>query len=179
MKKSALLLFAVLAFAVSASAQKIFKGKKNKIDFFSATALENISATDTVATTLLNTKNGMVVATMKIKGFHFENALMEEHFNENYMESAKFPDAVFSGTIQEKIDYTKNGTYPITMKGKLKVHGVEKERTINGTLVIKDGKATVDCKFDIKLVDHNITVPSAVGQKIAETIAVTFHSEME
>lgn len=179
MKKSAFLLIAVFAFTLTASAQKIFKGKKTKVEFFSATAMENISATDTVATTLLNTKNGMVVASIVVKGFHFPNSLMEEHFNENYMETAKFPNATFTGTIQEKIDYTKNGTYPITMKGKLKVHGVEQERTISGTLVIKDGKATVDCKFDIKLVDHNITVPTAVGQKIAESIAVTFHSEME
>jgi polyisoprenoid-binding protein YceI len=178
MKKSALLLFAVLAFAATASAQ-IYMGKKTKVDFFSATAMENISATDTVATTILNSKTGDVVAQIVVKGFHFPNALMEEHFNENYMESDKFPKATFVGKIQEKVDYTKDGVTNITMKGKLNVHGVEKERTFTGTITIKGGKATVDCKFDIKLADHNIKIPEAVGQKIAESVAVTFHTEME
>lgn len=179
MKKTALLLVALMAFAFSASAQKIYKGKKTKVDFYSYTPLENIEATDTVATTLLNSKDGTVVAKIAVKSFHFPNSLMEEHFNENYMETSKYPNATFAGKIQETIDYTKDGTYSVTMKGKLNVHGVEKERTIPGTLVIKGGKVTIDCKFDIKLADHNITVPEAVGQKIADTIKVTFHSEME
>jgi polyisoprenoid-binding protein YceI len=177
MKKTLLILIGLMAFTFTVNAQ-VYKGKKTKVDFFSATAMEDISATDTLATTLLNTKDGQVIANIVIKGFVFPNALMQEHFNENYMESDKFPKASFVGNIQEKIDYTKDGTHNITMKGKLTVHGVEKERTLAGTLMIKGGMITVDVKFDIKLADHNIKVPEAVGQKIAETIAVTFHTEM-
>ena len=177
MKKAALLLLALTAGALSVSAQ-VYKGKKTKIDFFSYTPMENISATDTVATMLLNSKTGDVIANIVVKGFVFPNSLMQEHFNENYMESDKFPKASFMGKIQETIDYSKDGTYPVTMKGKLTVHGVAQDRTINGTLTVKGKTVTIDCKFDIKLADHNIKVPEAVGQKIAESINVTVHSEL-
>lgn len=177
MKKSALLLLALVAGALTVSAQS-YKGTKSKIDFFSTTPMENISATDTVATTILNAKTGDVVALISIKGFVFPNSLMQEHFNENYMESDKFPKATFSGKIQETIDYGKDGVYPVTMVGKLTVHGVAQDRTIKGTLTVKGGTVIIDCKFDIKLEDHQIKVPEAVGQKIAESINVTVHSEL-
>jgi hypothetical protein len=177
MKKTALLLIALTAGALSLSAQ-VYTGKKTKVDFFSVTPMENISATDTVATTILNSKTGDAVASIVIKGFVFPNALMQEHFNENYMESDKFPKANFVGKIQETIDYSKDGSYPVTMVGKLTVHGVTKDRTIKGTLVVKGNTVTIDCKFAIPLADHNIKVPEAVGQKIAESIDVTVHSEL-
>ncbi|HTF05698.1 MAG TPA: YceI family protein, partial [Bacteroidia bacterium] len=121
----------------------------------------------------------------------FSNALMEEHFNENYMETSKpgpkdakgnvtYPNrmATFNGKVNETIDYTKDGTHNVTMTGDLTIHNVKKPRTLNATLVIKDGVITMDCKFNVLLVDHEITVPTAVGQKIAESIEVTVHSVM-
>lgn len=177
MKKSILLLVAVFAAAVSMNAQ-IYKGQKTTVSFFSSTPLEDISAKDTVATMLLNSKTGDVIANISIKGFVFPNALMQEHFNENYMESDKFPMGSFKGKINEAIDYTKDGTHAVTMTGTLTVHGVAKPRTFNGTLVVKGNTVTIDCKFDIALKDHNIAVPEAVGAKIAEKIAVTVHSEL-
>ncbi len=177
MKKTLLLLVAILATAVSMNAQ-IYKGKKTTINFFSATALENISAVDTVATMLLNSKTGDVIANISIKGFVFPNALMQEHFNEEYMESDKFPMGSFKGKINEAVDYTKDGSTAVTITGTLTIHGVAKPRTINATILVKGKTATVDSKFDIALVDHNIKVPTAVGAKIAEKIAVTVHSEL-
>lgn len=177
MKKSLLLFVAVFAAAVSVNAQ-IYKGTKTNVSFFSSTPLEDISAKDTVATMLLNAKSGDVIANISIKGFVFPNALMQEHFNENYMESDKFPMGSFKGKINETIDYTKDGTHAVTMTGTLTIHGVAKPRTFNGTLVVKGGTVTIDTKFAVALVDHNITVPSAVGAKIAEKIDVTVHSEL-
>ncbi|MDQ3112320.1 MAG: YceI family protein [Bacteroidota bacterium] len=177
MKKSLLLLVAVFAAALSMNAQ-IYKGTKTTVSFFSSTPLEDISAKDTVATMLLNAKTGDVIANISIKGFVFPNALMQEHFNENYMESDKFPMGSFKGKINEVVDYTKDGTTAVTMTGTLTVHGVAKPRTFNATVIVKGSTITVDAKFDIALVDHNIAVPEAVGAKIAEKISVTVHSTL-
>lgn len=177
MKKSILVFAAVLVAALSLNAQ-IYKGKKTEVSFFSYTPLENISAKDTVATMLLNSKTGDVIANISIKGFVFPNALMQEHFNENYMESDKYPMGSFKGKINETVDYSKDGTYNITITGTLTIHGVAKPRTIPATLVVKGGLVTVDCKFSVALADHNITVPTAVGAKIADKIDVTVHSEL-
>lgn len=191
MKKTLALLALILTTGTVATAQAVYRGNSNKITFFSHTALEDISATDTVATMLLNTKSNTVIASVDVRGFHFANPLMEEHFNENYMETNKegpkdskgkptYPNrmATFNGKINETIDYTKDGTYNVTMTGDLTIHNVKKPRTLNGTLVVKGGKITLDCKFNVLLVDHNITVPTAVGAKIAESIEITVHSEM-
>lgn len=191
MKKTLSILALLLVTGTVATAQAIYRGNSNKITFFSHTALEDISATDTVATMLLNTKNNTVIASVDVRGFRFGNPLMEEHFNENYMETNKegpkdangkatYPNrmATFNGKINETVDYTKDGTYSVTMTGDLTIHSVKKPRTLNATLTIKGGKITIDCKFNVLLVDHNITVPTAVGTKIAESIEVTVHSEM-
>lgn len=191
MKKALTIIALVLFTGAAVSAQSLYRGNKNKITFFSHTALEDISATDTVATMLLNTKNNTVIASVDVRGFKFANPLMEEHFNENYMETNKegpkgkdgkptYPNrmATFNGKINETIDYTKDGTHSVTMTGDLTIHSVKKPRTLNATVTIKGGVVTIDCKFNVLLVDHNITVPTAVGAKIAESIEVTVHSEM-
>ena len=103
---------------------------------------------------------------------------MQEHYNENYMESEKFPQATFIGKVNETVDYKANGTHSVTITGKLNIHGVEQPRTISGTIEIKDGKIIIDSKFDVKLVDHKIKVPTSVIEKIAEVIQVTYHSEL-
>ena len=127
---------------------------------------------------LLNTKTNDVIAQVMIKGFIFPNGLMQEHFNENYMESDKYPKSTFKGKINEKVDYTKDGTHNVTITGNLEVHGVTKPRTLPATITIKGGVITVDLKFNIALKDHEIKVPEAVGAKIAENIEVTVHTVM-
>ncbi|HLG04309.1 MAG TPA: YceI family protein [Bacteroidia bacterium] len=178
MKKFTFFLAAMLAFAFTAGAQ-IYKGIKNEVSFYSDAPLEDITAKDTIATLILNGKSGTVIADIRIKGFVFPNPLMQEHFNENYMESDKFPKGSFMGKINEPVDYTKDGTYTVSVTGTLTIHGVAQQRTLsNIKLVVKGNTVNVDFKFDVKLADHKITVPSAVGQKIAEVISVTVHSEM-
>ena len=191
MKKTFIILAFLLVAGPAIIAQGVYRGASNKITFFSHTALEDISATDTIATFLLNTKSNQVIASVDVRGFRFTNPLMEEHFNENYMETSKqgpkdskgnatYPNrmATFNGKVNEVIDYTKDGTHNVTMTGDLTIHNVKKPRTLNATMVIKGGVITVDCKFSVLLLDHNITVPTAVGQKIAESIDVTLHTVM-
>ncbi len=97
---------------------------------------------------------------------------MEEHFNENYLESEKFPNAIFKGKIQESIDWTKVGTYDVSAKGILTIHGVSKERILNGKVTIDKNKIVLNSDFDVMLVDHKIDVPKLVFAKIAEKIKV-------
>ena len=141
--------------------------------FFASTPFENISPISNTAVCVLNTKTKKVVAKVRMTSFVFANGLMQEHFNENYIESEKFPYGILDAEIVENLDYTKDGVYDVTLKGTLDVHGVKKDRDIKGKLTIKNGQpfsATAD--FEVKLVDHNIKIPTAVIAKIAEVVKV-------
>jgi hypothetical protein len=168
--------FALLLF-VGAKAQ-IYMGKSCEISFFSAAALENITAVNKTTKPILNTATGDVLVKVTITGFTFEKALMQEHFNENYMESEKYPQGMFKGKINEKVDYKKDGVTKVTITGKLTIHGVEKDRTLDAVITVKGGVVTVDTAFKVALKDHNITVPELLFQKIAESVEVKMHAEL-
>ena len=97
---------------------------------------------------------------------------MQEHFNENYMESEKYPMGTFKGKIMEVIDYTKNGTYDVTAKGQLTLHGVTLPRDLKGKLTVENQKISLISSFEVKLVDYKIDIPKIVFAKIAEVISV-------
>jgi hypothetical protein len=175
MKK--IIAISLLALSLNASAQ-IYVGEKCNITFFSETKMENIDATNSVTKPVFNPKTGDFVIKASQNAFVFKSAFMQEHYNENYIESEKFPYATFKGKVKETIDYTKDGTHSITMDGTLDMHGVELPRTITGTIVVKGGVITMDSKFDVKVADHKIKVPSLYVEKIAENIQVTFHADM-
>ena len=151
---------------------QLYLGKSGETSFYSEAPLENIAAVNKQVTAALKVETGDVAVKMQMNQFQFPNKLMQEHFNENYMESSKFPTATFTGKIQEKIDFTKDGVYDVTTKGSLTIHGVKKERTIAGKLTIKGTTLTLASNFDVKLVDHKIDIPTIVFAKIAEVIAV-------
>ena len=157
---------------------QIYVGDKCKISFFSETKMENIDAINTVTKPVFNAKTGDFVIKAQQTAFVFKSAFMQEHYNENYVESEKFPYAIFKGKVQETIDYSKDGTHNVTMVGTLETHGVELPRTITGTISIKDGAISMDSKFNIKVADHKIKVPSLYAEKIAQNIQVTFHADM-
>ncbi len=169
--------FGALFLSFSAFSQiYIAKDKSAQIKFFSATPVENIDATNDAITSILNATNDSVVVRVPINAFIFPKSLMQEHFNENYMESAKYPQAKFRGKITEKIDFTKSGENKVTCVGDLTIHGVTKPTTISGTIKVIDGKLILDSKFSVKLKDFNIEVPKLVFQNIAEDIQVTMSS---
>ncbi len=109
---------------------------------------------------------------MNMRDFDFPNELMEEHFNENYMESAKYPKATFKGKLDQPVDFSENGRYELSVSGTFEVHGVSQPRTLRGTLIVQDDKISMDSKFDVALVDHKIKVPKLVFVKIAQIIEV-------
>lgn len=151
---------------------QLFMTQTGKTSFFSKTPVEDISALNSNVLAVINSSNGEIAVKMNMTQFKFQNKLMEEHFNENYMESDKFPTGSFKGKINETIDFTKAGTYDVTAKGTLTIHGVTKEKVLTGKLTVAKDALTLDSNFEIALVDYKIEVPKLVWEKIAEKIAV-------
>lgn len=151
---------------------QLYATQAGETSFFSETPVENIIAVNKTVGAIINTTTNEVVVSMKMTAFEFPNKLMQEHFNENYMESEKYPTGTFKGKIVEPIDYTKNGTYDVTAKGQLSIHGVSVPRDLKGKLTIENQKISLISNFDVKLVDHKIDVPKIVFAKIAEVISV-------
>lgn len=172
--------FAILLFlSTGVYGQDMFSSISSKVHFFSDAPLEKIEAVNEQSKSLLNISKKEVGVVIPIISFKFKSPLMEEHFNENYMETEKFKTASFRGTINEEIDFKKEGTYPATATGKLTIHGVEKEQTLEGTLTIKGNKITLDSKFKVALEDHNIKIPTVVVQNLAEVVDVDVHFDYE
>ena len=148
--------------------------KNGKISFFSKTSMENIDAINNQAVSVLNTRNGDLAFSVLVTGFLFKKALMQEHFNEEYMESDKFPKATFKGNIADinKVSFSKDGSYTIAVTGNLTIHGVTNKVTVPGTITIKDGKASASAAFNILLADYKISIPKMVESNISKTIGL-------
>jgi polyisoprenoid-binding protein YceI len=140
--------------------------------FSSETPMENIYAENKKTQVLLNTATSELAVKMNMRDFVFPNKLMQEHFNENYIESAKYPAGTFSGKLDQTIDFTKDGTYDASTTGNFTIHGVSKNRTIKGKIKIEGGKITITSDFEVALTDHKIEVPQIVFVKIAQSIKV-------
>ncbi|MEJ7626457.1 MAG: YceI family protein [Ferruginibacter sp.] len=155
-------------------AQKAYT-KNGNITFFSKSPLENIEAKNNQVMSVLNSQTGEIQFSVIIKAFHFKKALMEEHFNENYMESKKFPKAIFKGIITDvaKVNFSKDGSYPVVSSGDFTLHGITKKITTPGVITIKNGIASASSKFKVKLKDYGITVPKLVKDNIAENIDIS------
>lgn len=177
MKRSILLVLS-LVFSLSLSAQ-IYMADNCIIGFFSASPLENIEATNKAAKPIMNTSTGDIQVKIAMTAFSFDKPLMQEHFNENYVESEKYPYAIYKGKINETIDWTKDGSYTVTVTGMLNMHGVEKEMKLTGTAVVKGDEITLDSKFKIHIADYNIKVPSLYIQNIAEDVDVTVKASLK
>jgi polyisoprenoid-binding protein YceI len=161
-------------FAVNCKAQRFYT-KTGKVNFFSKAPLENIEAENATATAILNTKDGKVQFSILIKGFEFQKALMQEHFNENYLESSKYPKSMFDGQVVNNADinYGTDGNYIATIKGMLTIHGVTKEIETTGSINVANGIPTLIANFPITLSDYKISIPSVVKDKISSTVKIT------
>lgn len=177
--KKITLLFLLLNIIIMGNSQNLYKATSGEISFFSETSMENIDAVNKDIKALINTKNGDVAFIVANRGFKFEKPLMEEHFNENYMESDKYKASMFKGRIEGNVDFTKDGVYPVKAKGTLNIHGVEKDREIEGELTIKDGKMKITSAFNIKLKEHKIKIPKLVVKNIAEVVKTTVNLNFE
>ena len=182
MLKKNLIIMLVLVLAASvSSAQGKYLTKTGKITFFSKAPMEDIEAKNKTVTAVIDAKTGAVQYAVQMKGFEFQKQMMQQHFNEKYVESDKFPKAEFKGIItnNSEIDYTKNGSYPAKVKGKLTIHGVTKDVETTGTVKVNDGKLDTNTSFDILLSDYDIKIPAIVKDKISNTIKITVDSNLE
>ncbi|WP_299899450.1 YceI family protein [uncultured Aquimarina sp.] len=166
----------VFLFIISGTvfAQGKFITKKGVISFeASVPSFEEVKAKNTTVTAILNTDNGEIAALALVKGFRFKNALMEEHFNENYIESDDFPKATFKGVL---VDFdVENLQKEYIIKGKLSLHGKSKEIQTKG-IITKDGNTiSISSTFIAKPEDFDIKIPSIVSKKIADDISVSLN----
>lgn len=182
--KSAMRLLMAILFifgGFSALQAQLYRNKADAgiITFFSKSPLENIEASNRKVTIVLKTTTNDIQFGVTMISFKFASSLMEEHFNENYVESDKYPTCTFRGKINETVDYTKDGEYKVTVKGTLDLHGVTKEIEVPGTITVKGNTITVNSKFNIKIADYKIKVPSMYVQNIAEEVEVTVNGSLE
>lgn len=176
--KKILLLILTAFYLLPAQSQDVFISTNSTVSFFSETPIENIDATSNQVVGALNVATKTVFFKAKMTTFAFKKALMQEHFNENYVESEKYPNATFNGSIKEDVDLKKDGVYPVTVTGKFTLHGVEKERTIPGTITVKGNTIEVVSEFDVTVSDHDIKIPTVVVQNIAEVVKVKVKASM-
>lgn len=171
MKKLSLL-FCICLLTLAVKAQNIFISKNTAVSFFSSTVVEDIEGKSTTGNSVLDIQSKNIIFKVSNTSFQFQKKLMQEHFNENYIESDKYPFSLFKGKIKEDVDLTKDGTYNVTVAGNLSIHGVEKAYESKATLVVEKGVITAKTVFKVKIEDHQIKVPTLVFKNIAEFVEV-------
>ncbi|MCH8904862.1 MAG: YceI family protein [Bacteroidetes bacterium] len=173
MKTNIFIVLMVLMWGVHVtSAQTIYVIDESTISFSSSALLEDIEATTQKAVAAWNLSTDSIFLKIPMKTFNFVNSIMQEHFNENYIESGKFPYAIFKGKIFTTGDLTKDGIYNASASGLLTIHGVTRERNMTGKIQVKNGKIQVEAVFNIKCKDYDIRIPKLLMQNIAEVVTV-------
>lgn len=169
----------ILAPAASAQQRVIYDTKAGVAAFRSDAPLEDIRASSNKVAGKLDVTRRIFAFRVPMQSFNgFNSQLQRQHFNENYVESERFPEATFAGRIIEEVDLSRDGVYQVRAKGKLTIHGVTQERILPSKITIRGGSANVETSFEVPLADHNISIPSIVNRKIAEVIAVRFNANM-
>ena len=169
--KIAILLLLFTGLCMPVWAQTRYFTKNGTLSFEASTPLETIDPVNKSTTSVLDITSGQIEFAVLIKGFEFKKALMQEHFNENYMESDKFPKSTFKGKIMNlsAINFKKDGTYPATVKGILEIHGVKKELTASGSFSVSAQTITSAARFNVIISDYNISIPGVVKDKVSKT----------
>jgi len=180
MKKLWMLLLVGICFWMNGYSQT-YVTKNGMIRFNSDTQMEKIEGVSRQVNAALLNPTGDLVFKVLIMSFNFEKALLQQHFNENYMETDKFPEATFVGKVTniKEINITKDGSYPANIEGKLTIHGQTKPIKETATIEIKGGTVTLKGKFNILLSDYKISVPNTVINNISKTIEITVDALLE
>ena len=168
-----ILLLTSFGFTALGQDSSVYSTRNGIAYFLSNAPLEMISATSRSLIGVLNTKDRRFSFSIPVNTFNgFNSSLQQTHFNEDYLETDKFPQARFKGKIIEEVDLETEGHYRIRAKGKLDIHGLENDRIIRCDVSVEPGRITVKAEFTVFLDTHDIKIPSIVNQKIAEEILV-------
>ena len=182
MKKLLFLIILPLISVPATQAQKYFtKSGKINFDATSPSSPERIEAVNRTATCVLDAASGAIQFSVLMKGFEFERALMQEHFNENYVESSAYPRSEFKGQVvnNAEVNYGKDGTYSVKVRGKLTMHGVTKDIETDGKLTVQSGKIVAAATFSALLSDYNISIPGLVADKVAKTAKIIVNCNLD
>jgi polyisoprenoid-binding protein YceI len=171
----------IVANAITAQGKQFTKTGKINFDATVPKSPENIDGINKSVVCVVDTKSGAMQFAVMMKGFEFERALMMEHFNENYVESGKFPKAEFKGTITNNtaVNYTKDGSYPVKVKGKLTMHGETKDVEADGKITITGGKVNTTADFTVSFKDYKIDIPELVADKVSKTAKIKVDCTLE
>lgn len=158
-----------------------YYSKTGKISFHSEASLEKIEATNSSASTVIDVATGSMEWAVLIQGFKFEKALMQDHFNENYMESATYPKAKFKGKIDNVagVNFSKDGIYNVTVSGQLEMHGVTKPVTAQGTITVKGGLVSAKSKITVLVTDYGIEIPKLVADNISKSVDINIMADYQ
>jgi polyisoprenoid-binding protein YceI len=171
------LITALLIFAIGGTtlAQTRYIDRSGKASFFSSAPMEDIKAETSQALSVFDIKTGELVASMLMRSFNFRKALMQEHFNENYVESNKFPKATFKGKVTNisGFDIKKNGKYSLDVVGEITLHGVTRPLHVTAETVVENGTVKAKAVFPLAVKDFDIEIPRLVVMNIAEQVEVT------
>jgi len=178
MKKLGILLI-MLVISQHMQAQR-YMTQNGVISFFSSTPVEDIEAVNNQVSAVLNAQNGEIASILLMKAFSFEKALMQEHFNEKFVESEKYPKSTFKGKIENfsEIQLKKGDVEEVVIKGSLTIHGVTKDIEVKGKLFNDNGTMDLQFAFQVQVADYNIEIPGPVKEKIAKTIDIDAHFKM-
>lgn len=180
--KNLIVCMLALALALTASAQRYYtKSGKIIFDATSSSSPEKIEGTNRTVTCVMDVQSGAIQFALLMKGFEFERALMEEHFNENYVESTRFPKAEFKGKLKDidKVNLTKDGTYTLKVKGDLTMHGQTREVETEAKIQVQGGKISANADFSVTLSDFNVTIPGLVADKVAKVAKIKVYCGLE
>jgi polyisoprenoid-binding protein YceI len=142
--------------------------------------VEDIEATTTAAKSAIDLNTKEIVFSVPIKSFIFEKSLMQEHFNENYLESGEFPNATFSGKIVNlsDVNFKKDGEYKVRAKGVLEMHGVKKDVEFPGTIKVSGNTLQVKTNFSVACADYAIKIPSTVSDKVGKDVKISIDAPL-
>lgn len=169
----------LMAFTLQPKQQNIFLVSSGQVSFHSKARLELISAISPKLKGAVDVSKNTFAFSIEMTTFEgFNSPLQREHFNENYMESKKYPIATFSGRIIEEYDLSKEGVYQVRAKGKFSVHGIEQERIIPATVTVKNNSIKLKTQFTVLLIDHDIKIPKIVDEKLSSEILVNISATL-
>lgn len=160
------------------NAQNRYKITESTVSFFAGTPLEDIDGKSEKLIGVIDADSKVFAFRIPMNTFIFPRSLMQEHYNENYLETEKYPFSEFKGSIQGEVNWQEVGSYEVTAEGTFEVHGVPKEYQIPATIDITEKGMQLKAQFTIVLEDHNIKRPKIVLMKIAEQATVTVSSSL-
>ncbi len=171
MKYSFILTILLVTFFCSEVQAQKYRLSSSEVSFFSEAPMENIEAFSEETKSIFDESSGEIAFIVPIKSFIFDKSLMQEHFNENYLESDKYPNARFEGKLVH-YDPDKEGEQQVRAKGTLTIHGVSQPVDVPGTVIRDSSGIGMEANFPVKVADYDIEIPKIVFYNIAEEVEV-------